>query len=104
MVVKSNVSLQVYVPGHVADWVELQARKASVSRSRWITSVLADLYEGRVRDEALRNGQLDLQRKMACVICALDALLASHVDGKLRDRVLSTYAGKVAVESGEVGL
>ena len=54
---KSNVPLQAYVPGNIAAWVEGQARKAAVSRSQWLGTVLADLYEGRVRDEALRKGQ-----------------------------------------------
>jgi hypothetical protein len=99
---KSNVPLQIYVPDNVADWVQGQARKAAVSRSRWVATVLADLYEGRVRDEALRNGQADLQRKLVFVTCALDALLACHADTTLRERVLNTYVGKLAIARSEV--
>ena len=100
---KSNVPLQAYVPGNIAAWVEGQARKAAVSRSQWLGTVLADLYEGRVRDEALRKGQAQLHRQLVFVTCALDAMLASHPDPALRERVHEAFRRKVAALDGEAG-
>jgi len=100
---KSNVPLQTYVPGNIAAWVEAQARKAAISRSQWVATVLADLYEGRVRDEALRNGQAKLQRQMLFVTCALDALLASPLDSNLRERAHDAFRNKMAASREEAG-
>ena len=100
---KSNVPLQAYVPGNIAAWVEGQARKAAVSRSQWLGTVLADLYEGRVRDEALRKGQAQLHRQLLFVTCALDAMLVSNPDPALRERVHEAFRRKVAAVDVEAG-
>ena len=100
---KSNVPLQTYVPGNIAAWVEAQARKAAVSRSQWVGTVLADLYEGRVRDEALRRGQAQLQRQMVFVISALDALLACSPDPALWESVHAAFQRKVDDADAEAG-
>ena len=48
-----NVSIQTYLPKHVAAWVQDEANRAKQSRSQWIGAIVTDLFQGQeLREEA----------------------------------------------------
>ena len=92
---KKNVSVQAYLPPHLAAWLDSEASKAHVSRSHWIGSVMLDLFQGQdLRDEA-RATTKRMQRQLTFLICAVDGLLAEHPDKTLRDRAYEAFHAKV---------
>ena len=99
---KKNVSVQAYLPPHLAAWLDNEACKAHVSRSQWIGSVLLDLFQGQdLRDEA-RAAAKRMQRQLTFLICAVDGLLAEHPDKTLRDRAYEAFHAKVESQREEV--
>jgi hypothetical protein len=90
-----SISVQTYLPPHVADWVGDEAGRVNLSRSLWIGKMILDLYQGQeMRDEARKNAD-HIRRQLTFIICALDGLLATHPDPALRERVHEAYARKV---------
>lgn len=94
---KSNVPLQAYVSGTIAAWVEGQASRAGTSRSQWIGTVLAELYEGRSHIDDLRSDLARVTRQLTFVTCALDGMLTRHPDSRLREQVHAAFQAKVSV-------
>lgn len=90
-----NVSIQTYLPKHVAAWVQNEATCANLSRSQWIASILIDLFQGQeFRDEGRQNAE-HLKRQLTFITCAIDGLLAEHPDKTLRGRVRDAFRRKV---------
>jgi hypothetical protein len=90
-----SISVQTYLPPHVADWVGDEAGRVNLSRSLWIGKMILDLYQGQeMRDEARKNSD-HIRRQLTFIICALDGLLVGHPDPALRERVHEAYARKV---------
>lgn len=90
-----NVSIQTYLPTHVAAWVQSEAARTGQSRSHWIGSIIMDLFQGQeLRAESRRNFEF-VERNLTFAMCALDGLLAEHPDHTLRDRVREAYRRKV---------
>lgn len=53
-----NVSIQTYLPKHVAAWVQDEATRAKQSRSQWIGAIVTDLFQGQeLREEARQNAE-----------------------------------------------
>lgn len=93
-----NVSIQTYLPDHVAAWVQNEAARSGQSRSHWIGSILCDLFQGQdLRDESRHNIEF-IKRQLTFVACALDGLLAEHSDHTLRERVRDAFRRKMEPE------
>lgn len=98
-----SISVQTYLPPHVADWVGDEAGRVNLSRSLWIGKMILDLYQGQeMRDEARKNAD-HIRRQLTFIKCALDGLLAGHPDPALRERVHEAYARKVEQAKVERG-
>lgn len=41
-----NVSIQTYLPKHVAAWAQEESTRAKQSRSQWIGAIVTDLFQG----------------------------------------------------------
>jgi hypothetical protein len=99
-----NVSIQTYLPKHVAAWVQNEATHAKQSRSQWIGAIVTDLFQGQdLREENRQNIEL-IKRNLTFMVCAIDGLLAGHADPTLRARVHEAYrrkAGQVEPELGQ---
>lgn len=99
-----NVSIQTYLPRHVAAWVQDEATRAKLSRSQWIGSIVTDLFQGQeLREEARQNAAF-VKRRLIFIMCALDGLLVAHPDATLRAKVHEAYKrqiDKLAQEQGE---
>ncbi len=93
--VTRNVSVQTYLPKHVAAWVQNEASRAKQSRSQWIGAIVTDLFQGQdLREESRQNIEL-VKRNLTFMVCAVDGLLAGHPDPSLRARVHEAYRRKV---------
>jgi len=89
-----NVSVQTYLPRHVAAWVQAEASSAKQSRSQWIGAIVTDLFQGQeLREESRQNAE-HIKRQLTFIVCALDGLLAEHPDKTLRGRVHDAYRRK----------
>ena len=98
-----SISVQTYLPPHVADWVGDEAGRVNLSRSLWIGKMILDLYQGQeMRDEARKNAD-HIRRQLTFITCALDGLLVGHPDPALRERVHEAYARKVEQTRQERG-
>ena len=98
-----SISVQTYLPPHVADWVGDEAGRVNLSRSLWIGKMILDLYQGQeMRDEARKNVD-HIRRQLTFIACALDGLLVGHPDPVLRERVHEAYARKVEQTKQERG-
>ena len=96
-----NVSIQTYLPDHVAAWVQNEAARSGQSRSHWIGSILYDLFKGQdLRDESRQNIEF-IKRQLTFIACAVDGLLAEHPDDTLRERVRDAFRRKM--ETSERG-
>ena len=95
-----NVSIQTYLPKHVAAWVQNEATRAKQSRSQWIGSIVTDLFQGQ---EFREEGRKHIQRQLAFIAVALDGLLLEHPDKTLRSRVHNAHRRKVAQPGPEQG-
>ena len=90
-----NVSVQTYLPRHVADWVGDEAGRVGLSRSLWIGNIVVGLYQGQeLRGETRKNAE-QFRRQLTFIVCALDGLLAGHPDNTLRGRVRDAFKHKV---------
>ena len=92
---KKNVSVQAYLPPHLAVWLDNEACKAHVSRSHWIGSVLLDLFQGQDLREETRAASKRMQRQLTFLICAVDGLLSEHPNKTIRDRAYEAFHAKV---------
>lgn len=98
-----NVSVQTYLPKHVAAWVQNEASRAKQSRSQWIGAIVTDLFQGQdLREESRQNIEL-IKRNTTFMVCAVDGLLAGHPDPTLRGRVHEAYRRKVGQTDQELG-
>ena len=98
-----SISVQTYLPPHVADWVGDKAGRVNLSRSLWIGKMILDLYQGQeMRDEARKNAD-HIRRQLTFITGALDGLLVGHPDPALRERVHEAYARKVEQAKQERG-
>lgn len=89
-----NVSIQAYLPRHVATWVQNEAVAAKQSRSQWIGAIVTDLFQGQeLREESRQNAE-HIKRQLTFIVCALDGLLAEHPDKTLRGRVHDAFRRK----------
>lgn len=89
-----NVSIQTYLPRHVAAWVQAEASSAKQSRSQWIGDMVTDLFQGQeLREESRQNAE-HIKRQLTFITCALDGLLAEHSDNTLRGRVHDAFRRK----------
>src|SRR5690606_27187523 len=89
------VSIQTYLPDHVAAWVQNEAARSGQSRSHWIGSILYDLFRGQdLRDESRQNIE-SIKRQLTFIACAVDGLLAEHPDHTLRERVRDAFRRKM---------
>jgi hypothetical protein len=97
-----NVSIQTYLPPHIAAWVDAEASRARTSRSLWIANIQTELFQGQeLRDEE-REQAAYLRKNITFVACGVDGLLAGHPDHTLRQRVHEAYQRKIAlVQQGE---
>lgn len=99
-----NVSIQTYLPKHVAAWVQDEANRAKQSRSQWIGAIVTDLFQGQeLREEARQNVEF-IKRRLIFIMCALDGLLLAHPDATLRTKVHEAHKrqlDKLAQEQGE---
>lgn len=98
-----NVSIQTYLPKHVAAWVQNEATRAKQSRSQWIGSIVTELFQGQEFREESRQNVEHLKRQLTFITCALDGLLAEHPDKTLRSRVHDAYRRKVTQADPEQG-
>jgi hypothetical protein len=90
-----TVSIQTYLPPHIAAWVDAEATRARISRSLWIANVLTDLFQGQeLRDEGREQASF-LRKNITFVACGVDGLLAGHPDHTLRQRVHDAYQKKL---------
>jgi len=97
-----NVSVQTYLPKHVAAWVHNEASRAKQSRSQWIGAIVTDLFQGQdLREESRRNIEL-IKRNITFMVCAVDGLLAGHPDPTLRDRVREAFRRKMELSEREL--
>lgn len=86
-----NVSIQTYLPDHVAAWVQNEAARSGQSRSHWIGSILYDLFKGQdLREESRQNLEF-IRKQLTFISCALDGLLFEHPDHTLRARVRDAF-------------
>jgi hypothetical protein len=93
-----NVSIQSYLPEHIAAWVQNEAARSGQSRSHWIGSILYDLFQGQdLRDENRQNIEF-IKRQLTFIAFALDGLLLEHPDHTLRDRVRDAFRRKMEPE------
>jgi hypothetical protein len=91
-----NISIQTYLPPHIAAWVDAEAARARTSRSLWIANILTDLFQGQeLRDDG-REQAASLRKNITFVACGVDGLLAGHPDHTLRQRVHEAYHRKLA--------
>lgn len=90
-----HLSLQTYVPRPLADWIKGLAREQQVSVSIIIRDRLVEAWE-RENDARKRPAALDPVRQNLFITVALDALLASHSDGSLRQRTHEAYNRRLA--------
>src|SRR5690606_1307948 len=86
-----NVSIQTYLPPHVAAWVQNEAARVGQSRSLWIATVIHDLFNGQeLRAESRKHIEF-VERRMIFIGCAIDGLLLEHPAHTLRDRVREAF-------------
>ena len=90
-----HLSLQTYVPRPLADWIKGKARDQQVSVSIVIRDQLVDAWQ-RENEARKRPAALDPVRQNLFITVALDALLASHTDGSLRQRTHEAYNRRLA--------
>ena len=90
-----HLSLQTYVPRPLADWIKGKARDQQVSVSIVIRDQLVDAWQ-RENEARKRPGALDPVRQNLFITVALEALLASHTDGSLRQRTHEAYNRRLA--------
>ncbi len=90
-----HLSLQTYVPRPLADWIKGKARDQQVSVSIVIRDQLVDAWQ-RENEARKRPGALDPVRQNLFITVALEALLASHNDGSLRQRTHEAYNRRLA--------
>lgn len=91
-----NISIQTYLPPHIAAWVDAEAARARTSRSLWIANILTDLFQGQeLRDEG-REQAAYLRKHVTFLTCGVDGLLAGHQDRTLRQRVHYACQKKLA--------
>lgn len=99
-----NVSMQTYLPKHVAAWVQEEATHAKLSRSQWIGAIVTYLFQGQeLRQEARQNAEF-IKRRSVFIMCALDGLLLAHSDATLRTKVHQAHKrqlDKLAQEKAE---
>lgn len=100
---RRSISVQTYLPPHVADWVGDEAGRVNLSRSLCIGKMILGLYQGQeMRDEARKNAY-HVRRQLTFITCALDGLLVGHRDPALRERVHESYARNVEKAKMERG-
>lgn len=87
--------LQTYVPRPLADWIRGKARDQKVSASIIIRDLLVEAWQSEI-DPRMRPAALDPVRQNLFITVALDALLASHADGSLRQRTHEAYNRRLA--------
>src|SRR3546814_8638372 len=92
-----HLSLQTYVPRPLADWIKGKARDQQVSVSIVIRDQLIDAWQ-RENEARKRPAALDPVRQNLFITVALDALLASHTDGSLRQRTHEAYNRRLRSE------
>lgn len=98
-----NVSIQTYLPKHVAAWVQDEANRARQSRSQWIGAIVTDLFQGQeFREKGRRNAE-HIERQLTFIAVALDGLLLEHPDKSLRGRVHEAHRRKVKPADPEQG-
>lgn len=99
-----NVSIQTYLPKHVAAWVQDEAIRAKQSRSQWIGAIVTGLFQGQeLRKEARQNAEF-IKRRLVFIMSALYGLLLTHPDATLRTEVHEAHRrqlDKLAQEKGE---
>jgi len=93
--VTRNVSIQTYLPNHVAAWVQNKTTRAKQSRSKWIGSIVTELFQGQEFREEGRKNLEHIQRQLALIAVALDGLLLEHPDKTLRSRVHDAHRRQV---------
>lgn len=86
-----TISIQTYLPPHLATWVEQEARFAKQSRSQFIGAILTDLFQGQELRAQARQNAAFIQRRLVFLTCAVDGLLSVHPDPKLRMTVHDAY-------------
>lgn len=89
------INLQTYVPRSIADWIKGRARDHQVSVSIVIRDHLIEAWQ-RENEARKRPAALDPVRQNLFITVALDALLASHSDGSLRQRTHVAYNRRLA--------
>jgi hypothetical protein len=92
-----NVSIQTYLPPHIAAWVDAEAARARTSRSFWIANILTDLFQGQELRDAGQEQAAFLRKNITFVACGVDGLLAGHPDHTLRKRVHDAYHRKLTL-------
>jgi hypothetical protein len=91
-----NVSIQTYLPKHVAAWVQDEANRARQSRSLWIGAIVTDLFQGqKFREEGPKNVE-HIKGQLTFIAVALDGLLLEHPEKTLRSRVHDAHRRKVS--------
>lgn len=98
-----NVSIQTYLPKHVAAWVQEEATRAKQSRSQWIGAIVTDLFQGQEFREEGRKNVEHIKRQLTFIAVALDGLLLEHPDKSLRGRVHEAHRRKVTEADLEQG-
>lgn len=98
-----NVSIQTYLPKHVAAWVQEEATRAKQSRSQWIGAIVTDLFQGQEFREEGRKNVEHVKRQLTFIAVALDGLLLEHPDKTLRSRVHDAHRRKATQADPEQG-
>ena len=85
------VPIQTYVPVFIADWIADEADAVKVSKSYWVSDIIYSFYKEHKMDEGQRKDIEDIKRHTIFLGVGLDALLASHDDETLRDKVHDSF-------------